>query len=74
MVKDRVTDVQLRAKLENQLKAVSDYLKHGYVTHLEFDDYEVHNKRMVVVGNEYGNCPRSFIQDGVQVLMHAYKV
>lgn len=52
IVKSRVTDVEKRTLLRNQLRATSDFLEHGYDTHLEQEDISVHNTRLSLMGNE----------------------
>lgn len=63
IVSKRVQDVETKTRLENQLKALTDYMKHGYETHLDMDDRHVHNTRVAVMGHELPTVPRCPIRD-----------
>ena len=50
IVKSNVSDVLKQSQLVEQLTAVSDFLKHGYSTHLDTDSDFVHETRRALVG------------------------
>lgn len=51
IVKSHVGDIERRIPLQNQLKAVSNFLKHGNETHLEADETAVQNTRVALIVN-----------------------
>lgn len=53
-----VDDVELKSRLENQMTALVEYMKHGYDSHLDEDDRNVQNTRIALMGRELPNVPK----------------